>query len=149
MTMVNTRSQKRRGMLKRATRKNLKNRNAQTKRRGQQKGGEETGNAKNNAEGGISINFEPLYATLKEMQEQLALKEKQQEKPCEDGKIKYKCKTEPHVRCISKQVKPNPELECEKVESPPTTGGGKKSKTRTQKRRSTNAKNKRTRKSKK
>jgi len=40
MTMVNTRSQKRRGMPKRATRKNLKNRNAQTKRRGQQKGGE-------------------------------------------------------------------------------------------------------------
>ena len=39
MTMVNTRSQKRRGMPKRATRKNLKNRNAQTKRRGQQKGG--------------------------------------------------------------------------------------------------------------
>ena len=38
--MVNTRSQKRRGMLKRATRKNLKNRHAQTKRRGQQKGGE-------------------------------------------------------------------------------------------------------------
>ena len=39
--MVNTRSQKRRGMSKRATHKNLKNRNAQTKRRGQQKGGED------------------------------------------------------------------------------------------------------------
>jgi protein tyrosine phosphatase len=38
--MVKTRSQKRKGMPRRATRKNLKNRHAQTKRRGQQKGGE-------------------------------------------------------------------------------------------------------------
>ena len=41
--MVNTRSQKRRGMLKRATRKNLKNRNAQKKKRRQLKGGQEQG----------------------------------------------------------------------------------------------------------
>ena len=39
--MVQKRTQKRRGMSKRATRKNLKNRNAQTKRRGQQKGGKD------------------------------------------------------------------------------------------------------------
>ena len=37
--MVKTRSQKRKGMSRRATRKNLKNRHVQTKRRGQQKGG--------------------------------------------------------------------------------------------------------------
>ena len=59
--MVNTRSQKRRGMPKRATRKNLKNRNAQTKRRGQQKGGEEN----------TDISVEPTHMTLDEVRRQM------------------------------------------------------------------------------
>ena len=54
--MVNTRSQKRRGMPKRATRKNLKNRNAQTKRRGQQKGG-------NPSNEEFRVSDEPLFAS--------------------------------------------------------------------------------------
>ena len=54
--MVNTRSQKRRGMPKRATRKNLKNRNAQTKRRGQQKGG-------NPSNEEVRVRDEPLFAS--------------------------------------------------------------------------------------
>ena len=63
--MVNTRSQKRRGMPKRATRKNLKNRNAQTKRRGQQKGGEEPT---------VNINFDnPTHESLSTMQSQMSL----------------------------------------------------------------------------
>lgn len=53
--MVNTRSQKRRRMPKRATRKN---RNAQTKRRGQQKGGE-------GGEPPANINFESRFNELK------------------------------------------------------------------------------------
>ena len=58
--MVNTRSQKRRGMPKRATRKNLKNRNAQTKRRGQQKGG-------NPSNEEVRVGVEPLFASRNEV----------------------------------------------------------------------------------